>query len=183
MSNLNFEALNILVVDDNTHMHVVVKAILNAMRIKNIRFSGDAADAFGEMRQFPPDIVITDWAMEPLDGLDFVRLVRKGGDSPNPYVPVILLTGHTEMHRVLEARDSGVNEILAKPISIKSLYSRISSIVENTRPFIRSPGYFGPCRRRYNDPNYDGPERRRDRMSAPGGRTPTTQRNDRSPMP
>ena len=183
MSNLNFEALNILVVDDNTHMHVVVKAILNAMRIKNIRFSGDAADAFGEMRQFPPDIVITDWAMEPLDGLDFVRLVRKGGDSPNPYVPVILLTGHTEMHRVLEARDSGVNEILAKPISIKSLYSRISSIVENTRPFIRSPGYFGPCRRRYNDPAYDGPERRRDRMIASPGNGPAMRGQDRSLMP
>ena len=95
-----------------------------------------------------------------LDGLDFVRLVRKGADSPNPYVPIILLTGHTEMHRVLEARDAGVNEILAKPISIKSLFSRIVSIIESPRPFVKSKTYFGPCRRRYQDPNYKGPERR-----------------------
>ena len=165
MSSFNLEALSLLVVDDNKHMHMVVKAILNSMRIKNIRFSDNAADAFMEMRQWHPDIVITDWAMEPLDGLDFVRLVRKGADSPNPYVPIILLTGHTEMHRVLEARDAGVNEILAKPISIKSLYSRIVSIIETPRPFVKSKTYFGPCRRRYQDPNYKGPERRSEDLS------------------
>ena len=160
MANFSLEALSILVVDDNKHMHMVIKAILNSMRIKNIRFSDNAADAFIEMRQWHPDIVITDWAMEPLDGLDFVRLIRKGADSPNPYVPIILLTGHTEMHRVLEARDSGVNEILAKPISIKSLYSRLVSIIESPRPYVKTKTYFGPCRRRCDDPNYKGPERR-----------------------
>lgn len=158
---VNMETLNILVVDDNKHMHMVVKAILNSMRVKNIRFSDNAADAFMEMRQWHPDIIVTDWAMEPLDGLDFVRLVRKGADSPNPYVPIILLTGHTEMHRVLEARDSGVNEILAKPISIKSLYSRLVSLIEEPRPFIKAKSYFGPCRRRFQDPHYSGLERRK----------------------
>lgn len=162
MTSISLEALSILVVDDNKHMHMVVKAILNSMRIKNIRFSDNAADAFMELRNWHPDIVITDWAMEPLDGLDFVRLVRKGADSPNPYVPIILLTGHTELHRIFEARDTGVNEILAKPISIKSLYSRLVSIIESPRPFVKSKRYFGPCRRRNKDPSYSGPERRAD---------------------
>ncbi|MFQ5774305.1 MAG: response regulator [Kiloniellaceae bacterium] len=164
MPNLNLEALNILVVDDNKHMHMVVKGILNSMRVKNIRFSDNAADAFMEMRQWHPDIIITDWAMEPLDGLDFVRLVRRGADSPNPYIPIILLTGHTELHRVIEARDAGVNEVLAKPISIKSLYSRIVAIVEDPRPFVKSKSYFGPCRRRHANPNYGGPERRKENL-------------------
>lgn len=161
MSTINLEALTFLFVDDNKHMHSLVKAILNSMRIKNIRFSDNAADAFMEMRQWHPDIVITDWAMQPLDGLDFVRLVRKGADSPNPYIPIILLTGHTEMYRVIEARDAGVNEILAKPISIKGLYSRIAAIVERPRPFIKTKTYFGPCRRRKVDKKYKGPERRK----------------------
>ena len=143
---ISLEAPSILVVDDNKHMHSVVKAILNSMRIKNIRFSDNAADAVMEMRQWHPDIIITDWAMQPLAGLGFVRLVRKGADTPNPYVPIILLTGHTEMCRVIEARDTGVNEILAKPISIKSLYTRIASIVQSLRPFVKSKNYFGPCR-------------------------------------
>ncbi len=73
MPKYNLEVLNILVVDDNRHMHSIVKAILNSMRIKNIRFCDNAADAFSEMKQWMPDIIITDWKMEPLDGLDFVR--------------------------------------------------------------------------------------------------------------
>ena len=166
MSSINLEALSVFFVDDNKHMHMVVKGILNSMRIKNIRFSDKVAEALIEMRQWQPDIIITDLAMEPLDGLDFVRLVRKGADSTNPYVPIILLTGHTEMHRVLEARDAGVSEILAKPISIKSLYSRLVTIIENPRPFVRSKTYFGPCRRRWDDPNYTGPERRAERLAA-----------------
>jgi CheY-like chemotaxis protein len=159
--NYNFENLNVLVVDDNKHMLSLVETILHAMRVKNVRCVGDAAEAFAEMRTCRSDIVITDWAMQPLDGLDFVRLVRKGEDSPDPYVPIILLTGHTEMHRVREARDSGVNEVLAKPVSIQGLHRRIVSIVMHPRHFIRTHAYFGPDRRRADRP-FDGPERRAD---------------------
>ena len=95
-------------------------------------------------------MIIADWHMEPLDGLDFVRLVRTAKDSPNPYVPIIMLTGHTEYQRVCEARDAGVNEFLAKPISAKALYMRFASIIDNPRPFIRTKTYFGPDRRRQN---------------------------------
>ncbi len=84
MPDNNLEVLNVLVVDDNRHMHSIVKAILNAMRIKNIRFCDNAADAFVNMQQWMRDIIFTDWKMEPFDGLDFVRLIRKGQDSPNP---------------------------------------------------------------------------------------------------
>ncbi|MCK5546645.1 MAG: response regulator, partial [Rhodospirillaceae bacterium] len=119
------------------------------------------ADAFKELRHFPADVIICDWSMQPLDGLDFVRMVRTGTDSPNPFVPIIMLTGHTEMHRVMEARDSGVHEFLAKPISAKGIYSRIRTIIENPRPFIRAGIYFGPDRRRKENPNYNGPERRK----------------------
>ncbi len=163
MQHYNLEVLNVLVVDDNRHMHSIVKAILNAMRIKNIRFCDNAADAFVEMQQWIPDIIITDWKMEPLDGLDFVRLIRKGQDSPNPYVPIILLTGHTELKRVVEARDTGVTEVLAKPISIEALHSRIVEIIERPRPFIKAKHYFGPDRRRgRRAERYEGPHRRED---------------------
>jgi DNA-binding response OmpR family regulator len=89
-----------------------------------------------------------------------VRLVRTGKDSPNPFVPIIMLTGHTEMHRVIEARDAGVHEFLAKPISAKGLYSRVKSIIERPRPFIRAGLYFGPDRRR-RQIDWKGPERRK----------------------
>ena len=157
MSNYNLEVLSVLVVDDDLNMHAIVKALLNAMRITKIKFCADVPKAFDTMYNSCPDIIITDWAMRPLDGLDFTRMVRR---CNTPYVPIILLTGHTDMRRVIEARDAGVNEFLAKPVSIMSLHSRIVSIVKTPRPFIRTEMFFGPDRRRRQDPDYDGPERR-----------------------
>ncbi len=167
MNDYNLERLNFLVVDDNTHMCTLVKGILNALGVKNVVEASDGADAFKELRHFSADIIIVDWNMEPLDGIDFTKMVRTASDSPNPFVPIIMLTGHTEMNRVLEARDSGVHEFLAKPISVKGLYSRIRSIIERPRPFIRSGPYFGPDRRRRNNPAYMGGERRK--ADASGG--------------
>lgn len=160
----NIERLNFLIVDDNKHMRALVKSILHALGSKNTMEASDGADAFKELRHYPADIIICDWNMSPLDGLDFVRLVRTGKDSPNPFVPIIMLTGHTEMNRVVEARDAGVHEFLAKPISAKKLYSRIRSIIEHPREFIRAGAYFGPDRRRLKVSTYKGPERRKSEM-------------------
>jgi two-component system, chemotaxis family, chemotaxis protein CheY len=157
----NLERLNFLIVDDNSHMCALVKGILNALGVKNVVDAGDGADAFKELRHYSADIIICDWNMEPLDGLDFTRMVRTASDSPNPFVPIIMLTGHTEMNRVVEARDAGVHEFLAKPLSAKGLYSRIRSILERPRPFIRAGQYFGPDRRRRDNPAYMGGERRK----------------------
>ncbi|WP_142848579.1 response regulator [Telmatospirillum sp. J64-1] len=165
MTGYNLERLNFLVVDDNKHMRALVKTILHALGSKNVLEAADGADAFKELRHFPADIIICDWNMSPLDGLDFVRLVRTGKDSPNPFAAIIMLTGHTEMHRVVEARDAGVHEFLAKPISAKGLYSRIRSIIEKPRPFIRTATYFGPDRRR-KEMDYKGRERRKNSAAA-----------------
>lgn len=164
MPGYNLERLNFLIVDDNKHMRALVKTILHALGSKSVAEAADGADAFKEMRVFPADIIICDWNMSPLDGMDFVRLVRTGKDSPNPFVPIVMLTGHTEMSRVLEARDAGVHEFLAKPISAKGLYSRIRSIIENPRAFIRTGMYFGPDRRR-RQIDWKGKERRKSQTS------------------
>ena len=144
------ENVNVLVLDDNRHMRGLVESILHALGVKHVCQASDAAQAFKELQHFNADVIIVDWHMEPLDGLDFVRLVRTAKDSPNPYVPIIMLSGYTEYRRVTEARDAGVNEFLAKPISAKALYQRFSAIIDNPRPFIRTKSYFGPDRRRQN---------------------------------
>ncbi|MDA0664423.1 MAG: response regulator, partial [Proteobacteria bacterium] len=83
-----------------------------------------------------------------LDGIDFTRMVRSAADSPNPFVPIIMLTSHTARTRVMEARDVGVTEFLAKPITANGLYTRIATIIEHPRQFVRKSVYFGPDRRR-----------------------------------
>ena len=62
---------------------------------------------------------------------------------------------------MIAARDAGITEFLAKPISAKALYQRVLNVVANPRPFIRTRSYFGPDRRRNANPNYAGAERRK----------------------
>jgi two-component system chemotaxis response regulator CheY len=145
---VNMDRLNVIIVDDNATMRALVKQILVAFGIKNILECADGSDALQELRHFPADIMICDWMMEPVDGLDLTRLVRTASDSPNPYLPVIMLTGHTERHRVEEARDAGVTEFLAKPISAQSVYSRLLTVINRPRPFLKTDRYAGPDRRR-----------------------------------
>jgi DNA-binding response OmpR family regulator len=71
-----------------------------------------------------------------------------------------MLTGYTRVDHVRQARDAGVNEFLAKPVSVKAILSRLISVIEHPRPFVRTKSYFGPCRRRRGDNEYRGPERR-----------------------
>jgi len=152
--------LSFLVVDDNRHMLAIIRTMLAGFDVKKVYECVDAAQAFEVFRNAAPDMLLIDYNMAPLDGLDFMRLVRKGQDSPNPYVPAILITAYSERSRVEAARDAGINEVLVKPLTAKRLYERICSVINNPRPFIRTEGYIGPCRRRVQDPNYSGTERR-----------------------
>jgi two-component system chemotaxis response regulator CheY len=143
----DFSALSVLVVDDSEHMLAIVRRLLVAMRIESIREAHEVEGALNAMRAAMPDLVILDWNMIPLDGLDFLERVRKGADSPNKEIPILMLTAHTEMHRVIAARDAGVNWVVAKPISFKSLYEALAIIVESERAFVHSDVYVGPDRR------------------------------------
>ena len=150
----------ILVVDDNHHMRLLIMEILRAIGIRDAHEANDGAEALNEMRQRRIDLVITDIAMQPIDGVDFVRLLRNSNDSPNPTVPVIMITGHSTASKVVEARDAGVNEFLVKPVTAKGVLDRIHRVIDFPRPFIRTADYFGPDRRRRADPDYKGERRR-----------------------
>jgi two-component system chemotaxis response regulator CheY len=157
---VRFDLLKILLVDDNHHMRILLGEILRAIGVKHLFEAADGGQALQFLRREPVDIVMTDLAMQPLDGIDFVRLIRNSADSPAPMIPVIMITGHSTMRRIGEARDAGVNEFLAKPVTARGVIQRITEIVERPRQFIRTADYFGPDRRRRNDPHYGGPKRR-----------------------
>lgn len=144
----DFSSLNVMVVEDNKNMQNLLRAILNALGIHNIRELSTGAEAFQELRHFDADVIISDWNMAPMDGLTFTKKVRTDPNSPNPYVPIVMLTGHTETARVMEARDAGINLFLAKPISVKALSERLTLMIDNPTRFVRTATYFGPDRRR-----------------------------------
>lgn len=153
-------SLHVLVVDDNAHMRAIVVAILRGIGIGTVKEAADGADALEAMRAGVPDIIIADLNMDPIDGLDFAKMVRTAPDSPFPFVPIIMMTGHTERSKVTAARDAGINELLAKPISARTLLDRIIAVIDRPRPFIKTSFYVGPCRRRTTPKEFAGPWRR-----------------------
>ena len=164
------ESLKALVVEDNTHMRSLLRALLNALGIKDICEAIHGHAAMEALRERKIDLVLTDLAMNPMDGLELTRHVRNDENSPNPFVPIIMITGHTERYRVEAARDAGVTEFLAKPITAHNLFARITEILERPRAFVRCDSYFGPDRRRHEDENYMGPWRRAEELQDMGVR-------------
>lgn len=153
-------ALRVLVADDNAHMRAIVVTILNGIGIAKVLECGDGAQALDSLKHHQIDIAIVDFHMTPVDGVEFTHLVRQSPDSNCPQLPIIMLTGYADRTRVCEARDAGVTEFIVKPVTARAVVDRINAVIFKPRPFIRADGYFGPCRRRRQDPKFFGPFRR-----------------------
>jgi DNA-binding response OmpR family regulator len=160
MAALNISRVKFLIVEDTPFMTAMLRQILRTLGVTQVEDAIDGEQGYKLLKTFEPDIVLLDWQMAPVDGLEFAKRLRTSSDSPNRYLPIIMITAHSELARVMEARDAGVNELLAKPIAALQLYTRIRKIIERPRLFVESPAYFGPDRRRRVDPTFRGIERR-----------------------
>ena len=154
--------ITILIVDDNQHMRGILKELLRAAGVSDIKEASDPLEAFEYMKSSLIDLLLVDLSMPLMDGVEFIRMVRTNENSPNHFLPIIMITGHSERSRVNAARDAGVNEFLVKPVTAKGLMERLSLIVNRPRNFVKSKQYFGPDRRRRADHNFSGEERRKD---------------------
>ena len=143
-----FAAAKVLVVDDEHYMRKVVRTLLMSIGVRTIYEAPDGPSGLEMIRNMVPDVVIVDWQMPGLDGGSFVRMVRSPETFPFPNVPIIMLTGHGERSRVIEAMQIGVNEFLLKPVSSKSLQDRLISVLAKPRPLIWNGGYYGPAPRK-----------------------------------
>lgn len=161
---ISLKSLNVLLADDNQNMRAIASAVLHSADIRNVYEAAEGATAFDLLRRHAIDLAIVDFNMFPLDGVEFTRLVRTSPDSPNPHLPIIMMTGHSERSRVYEARDAGVTEFIVKPITAKAVLDRLNAVIMRPRPFIKSRDYVGPCRRRRDAPDYAGPFRRSSEM-------------------
>ena len=157
---LNLSALRFLVVDNNHYMCANTKSILRILGARERETVYDAEAAFTLQKAFIADIIITDWQMEPLNGIKLTHMIRTSKDSPNHMVPIIMMSAYSERSRVTQARDAGVTEFVTKPVSPKSLYLRIAEVVLKPRQFVRTTTFFGPDRQRHQEDNNLGPQRR-----------------------
>ena len=152
-------ALDLLVIDDNAQMRTIIGTVLAAAGVRKLHYAPDGRRGLEVIKQTAIDVVFVDYEMPVMNGLDFLSGVRSLTTSDR-FMPVIMLTGHSDLKRIVAARDRGVNEFLGKPVTAKSILTRLSTVILNPRPFVQAPRYFGPDRRRRPTPDYAGPWRR-----------------------
>lgn len=150
-------SLQVVIADDNENMRNIVTAMLKGAGVRKIKACGSGYEAILAISRFAPDIVIVDYNMEPVDGLEFTRFMRASPLSPDLFVPIIMMTGHADRALVTAARDAGVHEVIVKPVTVKGLIARFHSILDEPRDFVRAGRYFGPDRRRRSASDFEGP--------------------------
>jgi two-component system chemotaxis response regulator CheY len=136
--------IKVLIVDDEHYTRKVIRTLLLSIGCTRIQEASDGVSGLEAIASFAPDIVLLDWEMPGMDGAKFVRRVRSPATFPYPNVPIIMLTGHGERSRVLEAVRLGVHEFLLKPVSSAALQSRILSVLTKPRTMVRRGDYYGP---------------------------------------
>ncbi|MAT36295.1 MAG: two-component system response regulator [Ponticaulis sp.] len=159
VSNTNIKTL---ILEDNRQMRTLLSAILAAFGFRRIWGANTNDEAFEQCREIDFDLIIVDQKVGSTSGLDFVRKIRDQELSPYPYVPIIMISSYSERVRIMDAINAGVDEFLVKPVKPLDIARRIDAVTFKRRDFVRAPNYFGPDRRRRQDPHFRGPFKRID---------------------
>jgi CheY-like chemotaxis protein len=136
--------IKVLIVDDEYYTRKVIRTLLALVGITNVHDAVDGESGLEAIEMLAPDVVLLDWEMPGIDGAEFTRRVRAPNNFPYPNVPIIMLTGHGERSRVLEAMRLGVHEFLLKPVSSKALLARIVSVLSKPRAMVRRGNQYIP---------------------------------------
>src|SRR4051794_37524968 len=152
MANEDYTRLKLLFVDDDSLIRRFLREILRNSFWRQAEIVESVPAALEQIRTNTPDVVFTDWEMEGENGLDLIRAIRERPGSPDPLLPVILLTAAGDVAHVLGGRVAGAAGFLVKPISLERITERIVDVVTRPRPFIISPRYVGGNRRSADRP-------------------------------
>lgn len=156
--------LKVLLFAENQHMAAIVRAIFHAFGFDNFDHVECLADAIEKLNSLEIDLLIVDHSPPSPDVPRLSKMIRSGSEIRNPYIPILMITGNTSLSAIANARDAGVTEIVSKPLSPKSLFDRVVSIINRPRQFVRAGEFSGPDRRRRQLQNYSGPKRRADEL-------------------
>jgi CheY-like chemotaxis protein len=122
---MTFEYLRILVVDDNANMRRLINTILRSVGVLDVADIDNGTDALAMIKDWKPDLLLVDYVMDGLDGGEFTRRVRSEIDVPGSRLPIIIVTGYSELWRLNEAKKAGANDFIVKPFTTKALVNRI----------------------------------------------------------
>ncbi|NUS37616.1 MAG: chemotaxis protein CheY [Lysobacter sp.] len=120
--------IRILIVDDFSTMRRIVKNLLNDLGFFNTSEADDGHSALAELRKGPFDLIITDWNMPGMPGIDLLKQVR--ADAALSRIPVLMVTAEAKREQIIEAAQAGVNGYVIKPFTAQTLGDKLGKIFE-----------------------------------------------------
>ncbi|MDB2414745.1 response regulator [Rickettsiales bacterium] len=122
--------MNILVIDDFKTMRRIVTNLLNQLGFKNIDEAADGEGALVKMEEKKYQLIVSDWNMEPMDGLELLQKIRSS-DGPHKTVPFIMVTAESKPENIIKAKQAGVNNYIVKPFNAETLKSKMTMVLGN----------------------------------------------------
>lgn len=122
-------SMNVLIVDDYKTMLRVIRNLLGQIGFKNVDEATDGQQALELMKHKEYGLVISDWNMEPMSGLDLLKQVRTNDNVNLKALPFIMITAENKMENVVAAKQAGVSNYIVKPFSAEILKSKIVSVL------------------------------------------------------
>ena len=164
MLSREFEKVRVLLVDDDEFARDIMISMLQELKVQAMTQAENGAVALQHMTSdLALDIVIADWEMPVMDGIEFTKAVRAQPDLAKAAIPIVMVTSHSQITEVKMARDAGASEFLVKPFSVSSLAKRMRMALDNPRTFVKATSFVGPDRRRRSSSDYEGQQRRGNR--------------------
>ena len=120
--------MKFLIVDDFSTMRRIVKNLLNDLGFFNTAEADEGSSALVELRKGPFDLVITDWNMPGMPGIDLLKAIR--ADSALAKIPVLMVTAEAKREQIIEAAQAGVNGYVIKPFTAGTLNDKLCKIFE-----------------------------------------------------
>ena len=121
--------MNILIVDDYKTMLRIIRNLLKRLGFNNVDEATDGSMALQKLRDKDYGLVISDWNMEPMTGIQLLREVR--ADSKLKNLPFIMITAESKTENVVAAKEAGVNNYIVKPFNAATLKTKLSSVLGN----------------------------------------------------
>jgi two-component system, chemotaxis family, chemotaxis protein CheY len=122
------QKMKILIVDDFATMRRIVKNLLRQLGFENIEEAEDGKQAFSKLKEIKYNLIISDWNMPNMSGIELLRNVRS--DLELKSLPFLMVTAESEREKVIEAVKSGVNNYIIKPFTVEILKEKMEKIFE-----------------------------------------------------
>jgi two-component system chemotaxis response regulator CheY len=119
--------MNILIVDDYKTMLRIIRNLLKQLGFNNVDEATDGSMALQKLRDKDYGLVISDWNMEPMTGIQLLREVR--ADAKLRALPFIMITAESKTENVIAAKEAGVNNYIVKPFNAATLKTKLASVI------------------------------------------------------